>query len=87
MSIDSDDHVLKSVELARQIQHYLSAHPNAADSVEGIHRWWLARQRYEESLEQVEQALDYLVDSGQVSRRVEADGRVVYARRSRDASN
>lgn len=65
-------------EVARQIERYLDAHPNAADSAEGILRWWLTRQRYEESVGKVLQALEQLLQQGTVCKRVLQDGQVLY---------
>ena len=65
--------------IAREISDYLTAHPNAADSLEGVTRWWLARQRFESAADRVQKTLDYLVAEGLVSKKVVASGRVVYA--------
>lgn len=65
-------------QLAAEIERYLASHPHAADSVDGILRWWLRRQRYEESKTKIQQALELLVERGAVSKRVLA-GQVVYA--------
>lgn len=65
--------------IARAIERYLAKHPNAADSLEGIRRWWLLRQRYEESAQQVQEALEQLLREGVVSKRVLSDGQVLYA--------
>ena len=54
--------------LANEIRDYLDTHPNAADSVEGVAKWWLRRQRYEQALENVRKALDYLVRQGLVAK-------------------
>ena len=54
--------------LAMEIRDYLDAHPNAADSLEGVAKWWLRRQRYEQALEKVRNALDYLVQQGLVTK-------------------
>jgi hypothetical protein len=70
-------------EIARAIERYLATHPNAADSVEGIRRWWLMRQRYEESAQQVQQALEQLLGQGVITKRVLTDGQVLYARQSK----
>jgi len=67
------------VTIALEIRNYLSAHPNAVDSLEGITKWWLTRQRYEEAVSQVQKALDSLVAESVISKRVVADGRVIYA--------
>jgi hypothetical protein len=47
--------------LAGEILRYLREHPNASDNAEGIAKWWIKRQRLEETLEQVQAALDRLV--------------------------
>jgi hypothetical protein len=65
-------------EIAHAIERYLVKHPNAADSLEGIRRWWLMRQRYEESAQQVQEALEQLLRDGAISKRVLHDGRVLY---------
>lgn len=65
-------------ELAAEIASYLRNHPDAADTVEGVAQWWLARQRYESALPRVEQALEHLVATGQATRRRTADGTVLY---------
>lgn len=71
-----DDEGVDSV--AKAIETYLKAHPNAADSVEGIANWWLQRQRYRTAVTQVEQALRQLEERGVVRRSTNASGRVVY---------
>lgn len=73
-------------EIARQIDRYLQSHPHAADNAEGILRWWLARQRYEESVQKVEQALALLLREGAVKKQVLIDGRVLYVGARRPAN-
>ena len=65
--------------VADVIQRYLVAHPQAADTVEGVTRWWIPRERLEESLARTEAALERLVARGVVER-TEIGGRVVYRR-------
>jgi hypothetical protein len=64
--------------IANEIRRYLQSHPQAADSIEGVARWWLMRQRLEESRDRVERALESLVAEGVVEK-VLSDTRVVYA--------
>ena len=52
--------------VAGDVVRYLAAHPDAADTVEGIARWWLARQRYDDARDLVAEALVRLVDRGLV---------------------
>ena len=64
--------------LCGEIQRYLDQHPDAADSVEGIRRWWIARIRLEETAKYVQEALDRLVAQGVVVKRVMPDGTAVF---------
>ena len=52
--------------VANDVVRYLSAHPDAVDTVEGIARWWLARQRYDDACDLVGEALERLVARGQL---------------------
>ena len=74
------NHDTDSSDIAEEISRYLEGHMNAADSVDGIAKWWLSRQRYEETLERVQQALDELVSKGVVKRSYTASGNTVYSR-------
>ena len=65
--------------IANEIRNYILAHPNAADSLEGVIKWWLMRQRFESATDRVQKALDYLIAEGLVSKKAVASGRVVYA--------
>ena len=64
--------------IARDIEEYLAAHPCAIDSLEGITKWWLTRHHYEQAYEDVQDALDYLVEKRVVSKRTTA-GKTLYA--------
>jgi len=50
-----------SREIARAVLRYLKAHPEAKDTLEGIVRWWLERERSERLLEEVERAVTLLL--------------------------
>lgn len=65
MAQEPDKHVLT---VASEIQRYLLNHPNAADSSEGVLRWWLKKQRYEDSMDIVQRALELLVTNGEVEK-------------------
>ena len=65
-------------EIAQQVRNYLLMHPNAADSLHGVLRWWLPRQRYEESLDKMQQALEYLIAEGVVAKKILVGGEIVY---------
>ncbi len=68
----------ETAKVAQEIERYLQSHPNAGDTVEGVARWWLQRQRYIETLDCVHNALDVLVKKGSVVKRTNADGKNVY---------
>ena len=74
----------RTAALAREIRAYLKAHPNAADSVDGIAKWWLARQRYVEALDEIQEALEELVVQGVVAKHVTAGGKTIYASTEQD---
>lgn len=68
--------------IAQAILHHLQAHPLAADSVEGVARWWLGPAFANASVEQVEQALDLLVSRDALRRLGLLDGSILYAQAS-----
>lgn len=65
--------------IAEQIMQYFEHHPHARDTVEGITRWWLVRQRFETSLELVQRALDHLVAESKIERKPTPGGKDLYA--------
>ncbi len=56
----------KKEELARRLLDYLEKNPDAGDTLEGIADWWLEQQRVEQVVDDVADALDYLVQKGAV---------------------
>ena len=64
--------------VAIQVLNYLSTHPNAQDTVEGIGEWWLLEQRVRSIIGQVKNALAELVVQEMVIERTGQDGRVHY---------
>jgi len=65
--------------IAGIIERYVMEHPLAADTPEGIRSWWVASER-QASLEDVQMALNHLVESRCLSRVALTDGTVIYAR-------
>ncbi len=49
---------------AKDILHYLTEHPGAGDTVQGILQWWLHQEWAEGGTRRVQNALDLLVDKG-----------------------
>jgi len=56
----------KKEGLARRLLDYLEKNPDAGDTLEGIANWWLEQQRVEQVVDEVAEALDYLVQIGVV---------------------
>ena len=54
--------------IANEIEEYLFQHPDAADTIDGIAKWWLTRQQYEHSYETVSMAVEYLLAQGKISK-------------------
>lgn len=65
-------------DLTAAIHRYITAHPNACDTLEGVSDWWLARQAYEDAHAGVAAALRVLIDRGQVEAIRALDGHVLY---------
>lgn len=73
------------INMAREIWRYLARHPNAADSLEGIQRWWLIGQRDAEATTKVERALELLIAEGLVVKRKLPDGKAIYSGRKEES--
>lgn len=65
-------------EVVREILRYLSKHPAAKDTLEGIAKWWLDRQQVERSVEEVVQSVRLLVSRGLILERRTKTGRPYY---------
>jgi hypothetical protein len=75
MSTDDEDAV---AALAEEIARYLETNRGARDTVDGITRWWIARQRLLETRSMVEKALRHLEAQGRVQPTRTAGGELVY---------
>jgi hypothetical protein len=67
-------------DLELALMRYCSDHPDAADSVEGVRRWWLADPAL--PLVDLEAALGTLVARGMLEIRLLPDGTAVYFSRA-----
>ena len=74
--IERDD-VTDAVEAIRR---YLASRPNATETLEGVAKWWLLRQRYDDSIEVVQRALERLEAEGEVVKLNVTGGQVIYRR-------
>jgi phage host-nuclease inhibitor protein Gam len=75
--VSSDSHS----ELEDALERYCSVHPNAADTVDGVRRWWLRDPAV--ALDDVEAALEALVKRGLLDVRRLPGGIVIYFNRAR----
>ncbi|WP_031436555.1 hypothetical protein [Methylobacter tundripaludum] len=66
-------------QIADQIECYLKKHPKAADTIEGITKWWLLEQGTEVSSLIVQQALNYLGSKSVVKCNNNHNGNKVYS--------
>ncbi|MBP7525373.1 MAG: hypothetical protein KA779_11455 [Propionivibrio sp.] len=71
-----EDHLTEVVDA---ILRYLASHPDAADTSEGIAKWWVPTERGVDT-DAVRSALARLEAQGLVHRRINADKHVVYSR-------
>jgi hypothetical protein len=67
------------VAIRERILRYFAQHPSAADTIDGVRRWWLAD--FPCTRPDVERALQELVDEGELTARILADGSILYSRR------
>ena len=66
-------------ELIEAITAYLARSPAAADTAQGIADWWMSAMGLAVSAEDVEAALDALVQHGAVARQGMPGGGLVYS--------
>jgi Fe2+ or Zn2+ uptake regulation protein len=71
--------------LERAVLDYLRTHPHAADSVQGVARWWLGSAGVTASLVDVESVLKGLVARGVLRSVRLVDGTTLYSKAEPDA--
>jgi len=64
--------------VAREILVYLTEHPDAQDTVEGIVEWWMLEREIKHWSQDVQKALAELVALDVVLERKESDGHIHY---------
>jgi hypothetical protein len=72
-----------SQPLRDALRGYLERHPDAADNLDGIGRWWLPDALRGAPLEALRATIEALVDSGEMRCGVLPDGTRFYARGDR----
>ena len=66
-------------QIANQVECYLKNHPKAADTIEGITKWWLPGLGIDASSVIVQQALNYLGSKSIVKCTTNLSGNKVYS--------
>ena len=66
--------------LHEALRSYLGRYPDAADSLEGIRRWWLPDVMRGTPIERLRTVLEELVDAGEMCASTLPDGTRLYAR-------
>lgn len=74
-----DEEIVNVMHIAHEIEKYLQDHPKAADSLEGITKWWLSRIHVEETTEVIKKALEVLEQQGIVTKTVSVSSRDIYS--------
>jgi hypothetical protein len=74
---EADDRAVRAI--AAEIERYVTAHPGAADTAEGIQRWWLSGHLADEPQAVLTEALEWLIARGLIAPATLPDGRVLYA--------
>ena len=67
-------------EIEEAVLAFLSRHPQAADTLEGIADWWLPQQRYVTAKTRIDAVLQQLVIQGVLQMRRLPDGTAIYTR-------
>lgn len=67
-------------QIADRIECYLKNHPNAADTIEGIIKWWLPGLEIEVPSLIVQQAINYLVSKSIIKCNPNLNGNKIYSR-------
>jgi hypothetical protein len=68
----------KVLQIAARLRQYCADHPSAADTLEGVQRWWLGDTLPDAHSDEVEDALLLLVADSVIEQRTLADGTVLY---------
>ena len=66
--------------LREALRSYLGRYPEAADSLEGIRRWWLPDAMRGTPIERLRTVLEELVEAGEMCASTLPDGTRLYAR-------
>jgi len=75
------DHSEQLARVRAEVLRYLEDHPHAADTAEGVCRWWIRESRFGLSEVTVQKVLETLVSEGHMRKVQLPGGGVVYGRK------
>lgn len=78
MDRNIDNQCSGNPDICAKVMAYLSGHPDAQDTIEGIVQWWLLEQTIEQQTAVVKEAIAELVEKGLVEVSVGPDSRKSY---------
>ena len=78
--MNNDQNRRVAVDLMHAIRDHLASHPHAADSAEGVARWWLGSRGAAVALPDVELALRQLVARRELGEESLSDGTTLYSK-------
>ena len=55
-------------DIARIILNYLSKNPDAGDTLEGISKWWLNREKIDVAVDEIAGVLEALIKEGLIEK-------------------
>ncbi len=73
-------------DLEIAIKRYLTVHQEAADTAEGIAKWWLRNSGLNASEEETTVAMKSLIAQGLVQSVQQLDGRIIFSKRVKQKS-
>jgi len=73
-----EDYAASDAEVTRRILGYLRKNRMAGDTVEGIAKWWMMRQRLTETTETIHRVLQRLNSAGLIHEHRTPNGEILY---------
>lgn len=60
--------------IAQILLDYMKKYPEATHTGEGIARWWILQQKFEEELDTVKKIITYFTEVGLLEKKIQPDG-------------
>jgi hypothetical protein len=76
VNVNNNPSARSAQKASRGILDYLVRHPDAKDTIDGILKWWLPENEWDE--EEVQEALDNLTSKGWLTKRQTTASQTVY---------